>query len=59
MTTKEELLKYKAILEFIKQYIEQNCIYDEHLKGYCFDLTKSQVRTLMYVINEKENKNDK
>ena len=58
MTTKEELLKYKEILEFIKQYIEQNCIYDEHLQGYCFDLTKGKVRTLMYTIKEKENKNE-
>lgn len=54
MNNKEELLKYKEILEYIKQYIEQNCIYDEHLQGYCFDLTKSQVRTLMYTIKEKE-----
>lgn len=54
-TNKEELLKYKEILEYIKQYIEQNCIYDEHLQGYCFDLTKGKVRTLMYSISEMEN----
>lgn len=55
MNNKEELLKYKEILEYIKQYIEQNCIYDEHLQGYCFDLTKGKVRTLMYSISEMEN----
>lgn len=55
MSKKEELLLYKQILEYIKKYIEENCIYDEHLQGYCFDLTKGKVRTLMYSISEMEN----
>jgi hypothetical protein len=54
MTEKEELLKLKMILEFIKHYINQYCVYDEHLQGYLFDLTKGQVRTLMYEINRLE-----
>ena len=54
MTTKEELLKYKEIVEYIKQYIEYNCVYDEHLQGYLFNLTTGQIRTLMCMINEQE-----
>lgn len=48
MTEKEELLKLKAQLEYIKKYIEENCMYDDHLQGYLFGLTAGHIRTLMY-----------
>jgi hypothetical protein len=59
MNKKDELLMYKEILEFIKQYIEQNCIYDEHLQGYLFGLTPGHIRTMMYTIQTMENKDEK
>ena len=52
---KNELLELKELrskLQYIKDYIEANCVYDEHLMGYCFGLSTSQVRTLMYILKE-------
>ena len=51
---KEELKQTKKKLNYIKQFIEKECIYDEHLQGYIFDLPKGKVRTLMYKIKEGE-----
>lgn len=54
MTEKDlEIQELKKKLDYIKQFIEKECVYDEHLQGYCFDLPKSKVRTLMFTINEK------
>lgn len=44
--------------KFIIDYIEKECVYDEHLQGYCFDLKKGKVRTLMYKINGQLDKKD-
>lgn len=32
--------------------IEKKCVWDDHLQGYCFDLKKSDVRTLMFKMKE-------
>ena len=40
--------------QFIIDYINKECVYDEHLIGYCFDLPKSKVRSLMFKINPKK-----
>ena len=29
------------------KYIEEECVYDKHLQGYCFGLKSGQVRTLV------------
>ena len=59
MNNKEEQLKeleeLKELLLYIQQYIEDECVYDEHLQGYVFDLPKGKVRTLMYQIKQKTN----
>lgn len=49
----KELKETKQKLEYVKEYINKNCVYDEHLQGYCFDLSKGKVRTLMYKLKEK------
>lgn len=49
---KKELEEYKNKLNYIKNFIEKECVYDEHLQGYIFDLSKSKVRTLMYNIKD-------
>lgn len=55
MTEKDKLIQdlKKRQLEFIKEYIEEECIYDEHLQGYCFDLKAGDVRTLMLKLKGK------
>lgn len=49
----KELKETKQKLEYVKEYINKNCVYDNHLQGYCFDLPKGKVRTLMYKLNKK------
>ena len=46
-----DLLKKKV--EYTKEFIEENCVYDEHLQGYCFDLKAGKVRTLMYKLKKE------
>ena len=58
MNKKEELELLRLKLDYIKEFIERKCVYDEHLQGYCFDLKKSDVRTLMYKINGQLDKKD-
>lgn len=41
----------------IIDFIEEKCVYDKHLMGYCFDLSRGNVRTLMLKLKkEEENK---
>jgi hypothetical protein len=56
--TIQELKKNKEILLYIKQFIEKECVYDNHLQGYVFDLPRGKVKTLMYTIKQME-KGDK
>ena len=49
---RSDLHETKKKLEYVKKFIDANCIYDEHLDGYCLDLPASKVRTLMYKIKE-------
>ena len=55
---KQELKRKVKQLEeekqFIIDYINKECVYDKHLQGYCFDLKKGKVRTLMYKIKEED-----
>ena len=51
---KKELEIAKNKLNYINDFIEKECIYDEHLQGYCFDLSKGKVRTLMYNIKDQK-----
>lgn len=50
---KKEIEQLKKEKQFIIDFIEKECIYDEHLQGYIFDLPKGKVRTLMYELNKK------
>lgn len=50
---KMKIKKLEEEKQFIIDYIEKNCVYDNHLQGYCFDLPKGKVRTLMYKLKEK------
>lgn len=55
MTEKDKKIQdLKRQLEFIKEYIEEKCVYDEHLQGYCFDLKAGDVRTLMLKLKGKK-----
>lgn len=51
---KKEIKELRKKLEYVKDFIEKKCVYDEHLQGYCFDLSKSDVRTLMYNLKEEK-----
>ena len=51
---KKEIKELKRKLEYVKEFIEKKCVYDEHLQGYCFDLNKNDVRTLMYNLKEEK-----
>lgn len=51
---KKEIKVLKRKLEEIKKYINNKCVYDEHLKGYCMGLEPGEVRTLMYIINKED-----
>ena len=51
---KQELKEAKNKLNYINDFIEKECIYDEHLQGYIFDLPKGKVRTLMYELNKDQ-----
>ena len=46
-----DLLKKKV--EYTKEFIEERCVYDEHLMGYCFDLKSGDVRRLMYKLKKE------
>lgn len=46
----EDYKRIKEILEYIKQIIEEKCVYDEHLQGYCNDLPKEEVRKIGQLI---------
>lgn len=50
----EDYKRIKEILEFIKQTIEEHCVYDEHLQGYYHDLPKGEVRKIGQLIGEKD-----
>ena len=49
--------KEKQIKEAIK-YIEQECVYDKHLQGYCFGLKPGQVRTLVLKLGGRNDRED-
>lgn len=53
-----ELQKEIELLKKQKQetlnFIEDRCVYDEHLQSYCFPLSKSDVRTLILIITKKQ-----
>lgn len=51
---KIELKKTKKKLNYINKFINKECIYDEHLQGFIFDLPKGKVRTLMYELNKDQ-----
>jgi hypothetical protein len=50
----KEIDRLKKEKQFIIDFIENECVYDKHLQGYCFDLKKGKVRSLMYKINPKK-----
>lgn len=51
---KMKIKKLEEEKQFIIDYINKECVYDEHLQGYCFNLSKGKVRTLMFKINPKK-----
>lgn len=54
----QDLKKERDLLKKQKEeslaFIEQHCIYDKHLMGYNFGLSAGKVRTLVYIMNKKE-----
>ena len=50
----KKLKEAKKKLNYINKFINKESIYDEHLQGYCFDLSKGKVRTLMYELNKDQ-----
>lgn len=54
----DELQELRNKLEQIKAVIEKECVYDEHLQGYCFDLPRSKVRSLMLMLKETKGSED-
>ncbi len=55
---KNKVNKLEEEKQYIVDYINKECIYDEHLQGYCFDLKAGKVRSLMYRINSQLDKKD-
>ena len=55
---REKIKKLEEQKQEIIDYIDKKCVYDEHLQGYCFDLKKGEVRTLMYKL-KGDNKNER
>jgi hypothetical protein len=52
----KEIDRLKKEKQFIIDFIENECVYDKHLQGYCFDLPKNKVRSLMFKINKENQK---
>ena len=48
----QKIEQLKKERQFIIDFIEENCVYDDHQLGYCFDLPKGKVRTLMYTLKK-------
>lgn len=40
------------------RYIEEECVYDKHLQGYCFGLKSGQVRTLVLKLGGRNERKD-
>lgn len=51
---KRKLREAEKKLKYINDFIETNCVYDEHLQGYCMDLPKGKVRTMMYNLKKED-----
>lgn len=46
-TRNVELMNLEMQRDEALKYIEEECVYDKHLQGYCFGLKAGQVRTLV------------
>lgn len=46
-TRNVELMNLEMQKNEALKYIEEECVYDKHLQGYCFGLKPGQVRTLV------------
>lgn len=55
---KKKVKQLEKERQYLIDFIEKECVYDEHLQGYCFDLPKGKVRTLMFML-KNNNKGDK
>lgn len=54
-----EAEKNKQNIEEALKFIEEECVYDKHLQGYCFGLKPGQVRTLVLKLGGRnENKSN-
>lgn len=51
---KMKIKKLEEEKQFIINYIEQNCVYDIHLQGYCMGLTPGEVKTLALKLGGKK-----
>jgi hypothetical protein len=51
---KMKIKKLEEEKQFIINYIEQNCVYDNHLQGYCMGLTPGEVKTLVLKLGGKK-----
>jgi hypothetical protein len=43
--------------EEVLKFIEETCVYDKHLQGYCFGLKPGQVRTLVLKLGGRNESN--
>jgi hypothetical protein len=46
-TRNVELMNLEMQINEALKYINEECVYDKHLQGYCFGLKPGQVRTLV------------
>ena len=52
--TLKELQELKKQKQEALDFIEQKCVYDKHLQGYCMGLTPGEVRTLVLKLGGKK-----
>ena len=50
----EKIKKLEEEKQFVIDYINKECVYDEHLQGYCKGLTSGEVRTLVLKLGGKK-----
>lgn len=48
--TLKELQELRKQKQEVLEFIENKCVYDNHLQGYCMGLTPGEVRTLVLKI---------
>lgn len=53
-----EIKELKKQKQEALDYISQECVYDKHLMGFAFGLKQGQVRTLVYKLGGRNDRED-